>query len=74
MSSFELGRHHFQIGLSDKNTVCLPLDIYVVSMSWLLKIVLQWALGYMCPFELQFSQGEDMVHMSNGILISHRKE
>ena len=27
----------------------------------------------MCPFELQFCQGEDMVHMYKGILLSHKK-
>ena len=31
------------------------LDIQVVSMSWLLKIMLQWTLRCMCPFELWFS-------------------
>ena len=33
----------------------LSMDIYVVSMSWLLWIVLQWTLGCMYLFELWFS-------------------
>ena len=31
------------------------MDIYVPSISWLLKIVLQWSLGHMYLFKLWFS-------------------
>ena len=33
----------------------LSMNTYVASMSWLLKIVLQWTLGCMYLFELWFS-------------------
>ena len=35
----------------------LLMDIQVASVSWLSQIVLQWILGFMCLFELWFSQG-----------------
>jgi len=38
-------------------SIHLLMDMYVVSMSWLLQTELQWTLGCVCLFELWFSPG-----------------